>query len=141
MNKLSTFWYGWLVGWCWYIGVFALVLVGGAFEFSDAPIKMIISLLNPAPYELNDHVRFGVGIQGSLTIAIAILCHAIIRASTRFEFDNSVWRALFCALCAWFVIDGIISVATHFYLNVLSNTIILVLLAIPLLKNGLLKKN
>ena len=137
MNKLSKFWYNWLRAWCWYLGVVSLVLMGGAFDFSDEPLKLLVSLLSQSPYELNNHVRFGVGIQGTLTLTLAILCYGVIRFAAHHDMSGSLWRYLLVALLVWFVTDGIISVATQFYLNVLSNFFILVWLVVPLVAKNL----
>ncbi|MBF2755414.1 MAG: hypothetical protein ISN29_09190 [Gammaproteobacteria bacterium AqS3] len=122
--------------WCLYVGFFGLVLSAAAFELTEAPIHLILSILNSNPYELDNNMRFGLGIQGSLSLALAIFFYAILKAEQHSPLPNSVWRTVLLGLAVWFVVDGVISYATGYTLNILSNVVILLWLAWPLWKEG-----
>ena len=136
---MTKLWYNWLVAWCCYIGFFGLVLAGATFEATDAPARLAINLLGGAGYELTDHLRFGIGIQGALSLALAIIIYGIAKSHRQSPVDNRVWQGVLCALAVWFVVDGITSYATGFYLNIASNAFILITLWLPLFKSNLLK--
>jgi len=88
---MPKFWYDWLVAWCVLVGGFGIVLAGGAFELTDGPVRIIIGLLHPGDYEPSDHLRFGIGIQGTLTLGLAILMYTILQASGRHAPDRRTW--------------------------------------------------
>lgn len=131
---MNRFWYRWMQAWCLYVAVFGVILLAGAFEATDWPVRVIISLLRGGEYEMSDYLQFGVGIQGALSLALAILVYGFLKTARRHRLPDTVWRMPVAALLVWFVADGIVSVATGFWLNVASNTFILAMFLIPLPK-------
>ena len=136
---MTDFWYRWLLAWCAGIGVFGLVLAGAGFDATDGLILFLLGLFNPNPYEMSDQLRFALGLQGALSMALAVLYWGAIRAAVRHKLDAQLWRAMLAALLVWYLVDNIVSLATGFAPNLLSNTLIVALFLLPLLKTGVLR--
>ena len=43
---MSTFWRNWLSIWCWAVGLFGVVLAGGAFAATSGPARLLLDTLN-----------------------------------------------------------------------------------------------
>ncbi len=82
-------------------------------------------------------VRFGIGLQGALTLGWGLTMMALIEAAK--TLDAPVWRKLTLALVVWYVIDSAISIATGLALNAVSNTVLMAGYLIPVLASGVLK--
>lgn len=140
---MSNFWNTWMTIWCWGVILFGAVLAGGAFPASDGIVRTLYSILGGAPATPAGFdapgLRFSVGLMGAVTIGwgatILNLLPAIHQAGA------PAWRGLTLALSIWFVIDGVISVATGYALNNLPNTALAILYFIPVLTTGVLKRN
>ncbi len=50
-----------------------------------------------------------------------------------------LWRKLTLFALIWYVVDSYISIATGFWLNAVSNTILMALYLIPLFKSGAMR--
>jgi len=120
---------------------FGALLAAGAIPGIDAPARALFILFSgdPATADVYAHpaVRFGLGLQGALTIGWGLTMLALVRTPS---IGVSQWRALSVALFAWFVIDSAISISTGFWLNAISNTGLLVAYLIPVLASGVLKR-
>ena len=112
---MSGFWRNWLTVWCWAVGVFGAVLVGGGLEATSGPARLIFGILNgPEPLELNAQMRFSLAVMGAVTIGWAVTAAATIQAAILLgERASPVWRGLVAGVLVWFVIDTPMSDATR----------------------------
>lgn len=136
---MSNFWKKWMVLWCWGVIGFGAVLAGGAFPATDGVARTIYGILGSTPAMFDaPGMRFSVGLMGAVTIgwgaSILNLLPAIHQAGA------PAWRGLTLALAVWFAIDGVISAATGYGLNNVSNTALVILYLIPVLQTGVLKR-
>lgn len=140
---MSSFWRTWLAIWCWGVALFGVVLVGAALPATSGPIGFLIETMNAtgAPVELDAPLRFGLGIQGALSIGLAMLVAAGARAAAELgPRGRPTWQMVTLALLAWYVIDSLISIATGFPLNAASNTLLIVTFLAPVLASGVLRQ-
>jgi hypothetical protein len=136
---MTGLWRTWLTLWCWGVGVFGLVLVGAAFPATDGVARFLVDQMNGtgAPVLLENPLRFGLGLQGALTIGLAMLVYAAARAATELgPRGRPIWNLIVGALLAWYLIDSAISCATGFPLNALSNTLLMILFLVPIIASG-----
>jgi hypothetical protein len=136
---MTDFWKNWLRLWAWGVVIFGVVLSSGAFAATDSVVRPIFDLLgNPFPDQPDPHHRFSLGLMGAVSIGWGMtllgMCNAVFKLSR--EDAAPFWRAVLVATIIWYVIDGYISYATGFALNIVSNTLLLLFLLIPLLKTG-----
>jgi len=134
---MTPFWRTWLDLWCGAVMVFGLVLVGAAFEPTRAPLLMLLGPMNPAVPVFDDHLRFAYALMGAVTLAWGLTFLAALRAAAQLS-DRALWRGLTVAVLAWYVIDGALSAATGFALNIVPNTALLAGYLIPVLATGVL---
>ena len=43
---MSRFWRTWMIGGCWAVGLFGVILAASAFEATAGPTRLLFSLLN-----------------------------------------------------------------------------------------------
>ena len=139
---MTDFWKNWLRLWAWGVVIFGVVLSSGAFAATDSVVRPIFDLLgNPFPDQPDPHHRFSLGLMGAVSIGWGMtllgMCNAVFKLSR--EDAAPFWRAVLVATIIWYMIDGYISYATGFALNIVSNTLLLLFLLIPLLKTGALQ--
>ena len=140
---MSRFWSNWLVVWCWGVLAFGVLLTTAAIPSIDGLVRVLFTLFaaNPENAGMFDQpaVRFGLGLQGALTIGWALTLFALIDAAK--TIGAAAWRALTISLLAWYAIDSAISVATGFWPNAISNTALMVAFAVPILASGALTRS
>jgi hypothetical protein len=135
-------WQNWFSAWAVGVFFFGLVLTGGAFEATDGPASAIFTLFgNPAPDNPGEHYRFSLGLMGAVTMGWGLTYWVSFKALGLLDAATAapLWRKLTLFLLVWYVVDCIISVATGFWMNAVSNTILLTLYLIPLFKSGVMK--
>lgn len=139
---MSGFWRNWLTVWCWVVGLFGLGLMGGGFEATSAPVRLLFSILNgPEPLNLNAQMRFSLAVMGAVTIGWSLTFAAGIQAAILLgERGRSIWGLLIGAVTCWFVIDTSMSVITGYALNAVPNTLIFAAFLLPVLRSGVLKR-
>ncbi len=137
---MTGYWRNWFKIWCLAVGVFGLVLAGGAFSATDGMVRYLIAVLNPAADPaMTDTLRFAVALMGAVTLGWALTLHAAICAAAWLGADGApVWRLLVLSLIGWYVIDSSLSLATGFGLNAVPNTVLLVTFLWPVWRSGLL---
>ncbi|WP_426169115.1 hypothetical protein [Sandarakinorhabdus sp. DWP1-3-1] len=137
---MTTFWRNWMLAWCLGVTLFGLVLAGAGFAETSGPAQALIDRMNGEPLPLDRPLRFAIGLQGALSIAIAGLAWGAIRGADALGPDGApVWRLLLWSMLAWYVIDSAISCANGFWLNAVSNTLLMVALLVPLMASGVLR--
>lgn len=127
--------------WCWTVILFGGLLVSGSFPATDGIVKLLYGVLgglDPAALEFDaPGMRFSIALMGAVTIGwgltILFLLPAIHAAGP------PAWRGLTAALVIWFVVDGALSIATGFALNIVPNTMLAVTYLVPLMLNGALR--
>lgn len=138
---MSGLWKSWITLWCWAVILFGVVLAGGAFAATDGLVRTLYSILgalSPDALQMDaPGMRFSIGLMGAVTIGwgltILLLLPAIHAAGA------AGWRGLTGALVAWYVIDGALSAATGFALNIVPNTGLAIAYLIPVLASGALR--
>ncbi len=137
---MTTFWRNWMLAWCLGVALFGLVLAGAGFAETSGPAQALLDRMSGGALLLDRPLRFGIGLQGALSIAIAGLAWAAIRAADALGPDGApIWRLLLWSMLAWYVIDSAISCANGLWLNAVSNTVLMIALLVPLLASGVLR--
>ena len=138
---MSGFWRNWLTVWCWGVGVFGAVLVGGGLDATNGPARMVFAILNgPAPLDLDAQMRFSLALMGAVTIGWAVTMAVTIRAAILLgERATPVWRGLVAGVLVWFVIDTPMSIATGYGMNAIPNLALLVTFLLPVIRSGVLR--
>jgi hypothetical protein len=138
---MSGIWRTWLNLWAGAVVVFGIVLAGGGLDATDQPVGLLLTLLGGgggAP-EWTAHLRFGVALMGAVTIGWGITFSAAFMAAHRLgDAAAPIWRMITVAVAMWFLIDGALSIATGFALNVVPNTALLIAYLVPVLATGAL---
>ncbi|WP_425230298.1 hypothetical protein [Sphingomonas sp.] len=113
--------------WCWLVIVFGAVLVGAACDLTDGPAVALMRWMGRAPIDATPPLRFAVGLMGAVTLGWGASLLAVAATSDALAPDLRVilWRRIGWAVLAWFTIDSIVSIATGFWPNAVSNTVLL----------------
>ncbi len=132
----------WMTGWCGAVGLFGIVLVGGGFEATSDPVRILFNFLNGSgELDLNPYLRFSLALLGAGTIGWSLTLMAIIRVANQLEkqVSQSIWMGITASVVIWYEIDSILSIATGFWLNAVSNTIFSATFLIPVIRSGVLR--
>ena len=71
---MSRFWRTWMIGGCWAVGLFGVILAASAFEATAGPTRLLFSLLNDrVAFDSAPHLRFSLAVLGAVTIAAVVL--------------------------------------------------------------------
>ena len=137
---MSDFWKAWLVVWCWAVGLFGLVLAGAGLGATDGPARAVFALLAPGTaIELDQPMRFAVALMGAVTMGWSVTLLAAFRAAWALgDAAAGVWKLVTGGVLGWYVIDSVMSVATGFPLNAVSNTVLVAAYLLPVLRSGVL---
>ena len=136
-------WQNGLSAWAILVTLFGLVLAAGAFAATDAPTAALFSLFgNPLPADMDSHHRFAIGLMGAVTMGWGLTYFGAFKALYALDRATAapIWRYLLFASLVWYVIDSTISIATGFWVNAVSNTVLIVLFLLPLAKSGALNR-
>ena len=139
---MGKVWQNWLSAWAILVTAFGLVLAGGAFAATDGLTTMLFTLFgNPLPADIDPHHRFAIGLMGAVTMGWGLTYFGAFKALYALDPAAAapIWRYLLFAGLVWYVIDSTISVATGFWMNAVSNTILIVLFLFPLVKSGAMR--
>ena len=139
---MSSFWRAWFTLWCISVGIFGLVLAGGALEATSGPVRFLLSTLNSETVITFDPVlRFCLAVMGSVSIGWAVTLYLMIIAAIDLGArGRPLWNAITAGMVSWFVIDSILSVVTGFGLNVFGNAVLAGMYLIGLGGSGVLKQ-
>lgn len=138
---MTRFWHNWFLAWCISIGVFGAVLAGAGFTATEGPVSFVLVSLNgPSPVEFDPLLRFATALMGAVTIGWAVTLYLLIGAAADLGGKGrAIWNAITAGMVAWFVIDGCLSVATGYGLNLIPNSLLAALYLIGLKGSGVLK--
>jgi hypothetical protein len=138
---MTRFWSSWLLVWCWGVLAFGALLVTAGMPGLDAAARTLFVIFSGDPANTQTFdlpaVRFGLGLQGALTIGWAMTMLAMRKAAA--TLGAPAWRALTAALVVWYVLDSAISISTGFWLNAVSNTALMIAYLIPVLASSAMK--
>lgn len=140
---MTGLWRRWMAIWRWSVAGFGLVLAGAAFEATSGPVRMIFALLGAeTPLAMDEPLRFSIALMGAVTLGWWLTLEAAFKGIDLLgERAAPVWRGVTLSVVGWYVIDGALSAATGFALNILPNTVLLIGYLIPVLATGVMRRN
>lgn len=121
-------WQAQMQTWCGAVMIFGLVLMGGAFEATSAGVYALFGILDgPGPMDWDPALRFSLALMGAVTLGWGATVLAMVRATGAMPqvAAAALWRGITAALLLWYVVDSGLSVATGFWRNALSNTVLI----------------
>jgi hypothetical protein len=139
---MSGFWQMWLVVWALGVVLFGLVLAGGAFESTSAPVVWVLeSLQGPGEVVLDPTLRFSLAVMGCVSIGWAAMMLAVMRVAFRMaDRAGPLWSAVTLGVVVWFITDSALSAATGFGLNIVPNLALLATYLIGVVAGGAFRK-
>jgi hypothetical protein len=140
---MSKFWQNWFSAWAVAVTLFGVVLAAGAFPATDGLLRALVSLFgNPLPAVPDAHHRFAYGLMGAVSLGWGLTYFITFKALFALPPVQaaSLWRYVLFAALAWYSIDSYISVVTGFWMNAISNTLLIGLLLIGLTQSGVLSE-
>jgi hypothetical protein len=139
---MSAFWRAYFGIFCLSLVLFGAVLSAGAFAPSSGPVALLMTLLSGGEaIAFTPALRFSLGLMGAITIGWAVMIYGVMRvAFTLGGQGRPLWDAITSGLIAWYVIDGICSIATGFALNIIPNTALAAMYLVGLTQSGALKR-
>lgn len=114
--------------WCGAVMIFGLVLMTGAFEATGQVANILFDILDgPGPITWDPVLRFSLALMGAVTLGWGATVLAVVRGTGDMPAPQALalWRGITAALLLWFVVDSALSVATGFWRNALSNTVLI----------------
>jgi len=140
-KPMTGFWLRWMTAWCWCVIAFGVVLLGSAVEPVREPSLLFLDLVfwpvDGQPKLLSREAVFATSITGALTIGWGLLMRALVSDPTLAR-NPSVWRHMTVALAVWFVTDSVASILTGAWVNAISNSLIIALAILPIIRSGVL---
>jgi len=139
---MSAFWRAYFGAFCASLVLFGAVLSAGAFAPTSGPVALLMALLSGGEaIAFTPALRFSLGLMGAITIGWAVMIYGVMRvAFTLGSQGRTLWDAIASGLIAWYVIDGICSIATGFALNIIPNTALAAMYLVGLTQSGALKR-
>lgn len=127
----------------WVVILFGAVLCLAGFNATLAPVDLLYKIFHPGEGDAiwGDHLRFSTGVMGAVSFGwgLTFLSLAKLTSSMERALAKTLWSSISTGLIAWFVIDGVISLANGFWVNAISNVVIAILYVLALRKSGVLK--
>lgn len=122
---MTNFWKNWFTLWCAFIILFGAILAGAGLEPTDGPATMVYAMVGAAATDWTPHLRFATALMGAVTMGWGITLLFAVRAASAMGVQGAgLWRGMAIAIIVWFVVDSILSVATGFWMNVVSNAVL-----------------
>ena len=138
---MNGFWSVWMKAGGGSAGGSGLVPRGGASAATDGPARMVYALVGAPDLQFDAPLRFSVGLMGAVTLGWFLTLLATLMATVLLgDRAGPVWRWLTLSVVGWYVIDGAISAATGFALNIAPNTLLLVGYLAPVLAAGVMRR-
>jgi hypothetical protein len=129
-----------LGGWSAFVALFGLALCGAAFEATDRFARFAFALVGADQAVFTPELRFAVALMGAVTLGWGLTAWAVARSTAAMSGPDAAatWRRVAAAVTVWFVIDSMLSIATGFGLNAVSNSLIYAAFLLILWRGGVL---
>jgi len=139
---MTQFWRSYFIIWVASIGLFGLVLAGGAFEATSAPVRLVLAGLHgPGDLTFTPVLRFSLAVMGGVSLGWAATLYVLVRAASGMgPAGRPLWHAITAGMVTWFVIDSSLSIATGFGLNAVPNSFLAGMYLVGLMASGALKQ-
>lgn len=121
-------WQAQMTLWCGAVMIFGLVLIGGAFAATSAGVETVFLILDgPGPTTYDPALRFSLALMGAVTLGWGATVLAVVRVTGDLPEGAALalWRGITVAIVLWYFVDSALSVATGFWRNALSNTVLI----------------
>lgn len=125
---MDSKWQAQMTLWCGAVIVFGLILIGGAFAATSAGVHAVFALLDgPGPVSYDSALRFSLALMGAVTLGWGATVLAVVRVTGDLpeRAAQALWRGITIAIVLWYFVDSGLSVATGFWRNALSNTVLI----------------
>lgn len=140
---MTGIWQRLMAGWCCAVILFGAVLMGGAFASADGPTRYLLTNMGGSNLAMDAPLRFAVGLMGAVTFGWGLTVLAVTSVSHLLDASGArlLWRRVTAAIMVWYLVDSVISVATGFGLNALSNTLLMGAFLLIARGSGVLSKH
>ncbi len=120
---MTGFWRKAMMAWAVSVVLVGIVFLGAGFSQTDAATRFAFAVMSGAEPAMTPALRVAAGVMGAVTFGwgLTILAAASVSHLMAPEVCRLLWRRISWAMAGWFVVDGAISLATGFGLNVASN--------------------
>jgi hypothetical protein len=128
--------------WAIIVTIFGLLLAGGAFAATDGFLRALLHICgNALPEAMDAHHRFGFGLMGAVSMGWGLTFYAAFKALHKLDAANAapIWRFMSFAAFTWYIVDSAISIATDFWMNAVSNTLLMIGFFVPILKSRVMR--
>ena len=124
------------------IGLFGLILFGAGWASTDWAARGVFALFgNLLPDAPDRYLRFTTSLMGAVTFGWAATIYVAFRVLWAMPANSAEnWRLLTAAILIWYVIDSAASVANGFAANAVSNTLIIALFLVPVIRARVLTR-
>ena len=115
--------------------VFSLLFIAGAFPPLSGGVAIFYDAIEPGAGAAGDYgtlIRLLSAVLGGIFASWCVFLIMVVAPAVR-DGDENIRRASIIAILTWFTLDSAGSVAAGFALNVVGNSIYLILLLTPLL--------
>jgi hypothetical protein len=139
---MSDFWKSWLNIWAWGVIVFGAILAIFAFPATEEPTRFLFELFGATLPEVADyHHRFAIGLMGCVTVGWGLTLLPAFKSAHLLDRGAAapIWRSMTFAVLFWYLIDSSISLYTGIAMNAVSNTLVIALYLLPVIKSQVLK--
>jgi hypothetical protein len=136
---MSAFWKNWLNLWCAGVTLFGVILALTAFAPTDGLARLVFTLFQtPLPNNMDNLHRFSIGLMGAVTMGWGMTLYVAFQAAHLLDPAHAprIWRSVTIVALIWYVVDSYISVATGYWMNAVSNTLIMALYLIAIWRSG-----
>jgi hypothetical protein len=132
-----TFWENCLHAWVWMVIGFGCLFSGAGVPGLDAGAGLFYRIVSGGTVDASHFdapgMRISVSLVGAVMLGWGCAMLAVWRACGA---DPKLWRGLSRAVLVWYGVDSVLSVATGFPINALSNTLFVALFLVPAMKLG-----
>jgi hypothetical protein len=136
---MTAFWKNWLNLWCLAVTLFGAILALGAFAPTDGLARLVFDLFQmPFPDDMDSLHRFSIGLMGAVTMGWGMTLYVAFQAAHLLDPGHAprIWRSVTIIALIWYVVDSYISVATGYWMNAVSNTLIMALYLVAIWRSG-----
>lgn len=141
---MTDFWQKWYLSMCIILVAFGALIIGGASEATEMPIKLFFFLVSggQSGIEFEPALRFALAIMGAVCIGWGITLIGAFKAAEHLTGEPAriAWRWITASIVTWFVIDCSLSAYTGFAFNIIPNSVLFVGVLIPIFSSGLLSE-